>query len=197
MTFGGSTRENPIGPGFESRYCIDSDDVITEVDQGWITFALHNDGESCLPDRVIGRSIWDYIRDPTLRSLYSELFNHVRSRGRAASFPFRCDSPTEQRFQRMFVEKHGDEIRVRSVIERTETVEPVPRILAASPGQDLLKRCSICLDIEVEGLWFSLPDALAEGALGRPERDIAMVHSVCEPCRSGILRSAADSSTAS
>ena len=60
-------------------YVLDESDAIATVNDSWTAFARANGGEALLPPAIIGRSVWDYIADPTTRLLYRRIFERVRT----------------------------------------------------------------------------------------------------------------------
>jgi hypothetical protein len=76
------------------RYRIDAADRIEWIDEdAWTRFAAANDAPELTPDRVRGRSLFEFIDGDEVRALYAELFRSLRARPREAMIPFRCDSP--------------------------------------------------------------------------------------------------------
>lgn len=181
------TTNTSIAAGFISEYTLDGEDRLQGVDDGWREFAEQNRGESCLPDRVIGRSLWAFVRDENLRTLYTEIFTEVRRSGRTLEFPFRCDSPEEKRFQRMIVSARGENgLTVRAVVERTEPIERPLVFTGISRGEALLPRCSICLHVKFADRWCSIQDALLAGLLVEQDRPIRVAYSICGECKDSM-----------
>jgi hypothetical protein len=135
-------------------YMLDADLRITAVDEGWCVFALANGTPELVPPKgPIGRSVLDGISDFSTAQLYRELFQHVQTTGRPLAVPFRCDSPTLRRFLELQIERRNEGgLRVRSVLIRTEPRESV-RLLEPNRrfGDGLLKMCSWCKTVEVDG----------------------------------------------
>ena len=53
-------------------------------------------GAPQLVDEVVGRSLWDFIADADLSSLWREVLARVRT-GVPVTLPYRCDAPAERR----------------------------------------------------------------------------------------------------
>ena len=84
-------------------YTIDINNKFSSTSSGWADFAELNDGMFLID--VVGKSLWDFIRDPGSELLYKALLQEVRySDHNSLSFPFRCDGPTEKRWMRMIIE---------------------------------------------------------------------------------------------
>ena len=61
------------------RYRVDARDRLVFVDPLWLAFARENGAADLTEQRVIGRSLWDFVADAETIRLYREL--HARVRG--------------------------------------------------------------------------------------------------------------------
>lgn len=58
---------------------VDKNDMIADVSYNWRAFAQENFGaNTCLPEDVVGSSLWDHIDDPETRHLYEIIIQKVR-----------------------------------------------------------------------------------------------------------------------
>ena len=90
-----------------TTYHLDASDRIVAVDTAWIAFAAAN-GAPDLPDRVLGRPVWQFFSNLTVRELYRTLFRRVRETRDGVTLTFRCDSPDVRRFMSLTVECDDD-----------------------------------------------------------------------------------------
>jgi hypothetical protein len=84
----------------EVDYVVNRSDVLVQVNDAWSAFAMANGAPHLVAEHVIGRSIWDFIGDDSVRELYRSLMRRVRNGGRS-QFHFRCDSPGWRRYMLM------------------------------------------------------------------------------------------------
>lgn len=90
-----------------TTYIMDPADHIVSVDAAWIEFAEDN-GAPALAERVVGQPLWKFIANPAVRELYRTLLRRVRATDRGVDLPFRCDSPSVQRFMSLSVQPDGN-----------------------------------------------------------------------------------------
>jgi len=140
-------------------FTVDSIDIITSTSDGWGVFACQNDGEHLAAP--VGDSLWDHIRDPGTRILYSGLLNELRlQKEKNISFLYRCDGPEEQRLYRMIVEHRGNaEVRFTSILERSSSNTLAGYDMYLSSECEL-QLCLNCLKIHVGDKWVDICDAL-------------------------------------
>lgn len=159
-------------------YCVDENDRLERASDSWDLFAAANDGQALLWERVEGRSLWDFVSDPTTRGLYSDLLARVRA-GRPVTFPFRCDSPGHRRFLRMDMRPAAGG-RVEFLV-RAEAIEPRPLQPLPAPG-GMLRVCGWCRRVAAPGGWLELEDAARELGLFERARLPRATHGICGPC---------------
>lgn len=165
-------------------YEVNSHDEIIAVGDDWVAFARTN-AAAHLTDRVIGRSLWDFVSGPSTQHVYRELLARVRA-GRTTSFAYRCDSPELRRFMRMTMIPRADGVvAFDSVTLRTETrVAPIPDLLSANnadadPG---LRMCSWCKRVAVAESWEELETAVENLGLFALSQPPSITHAVCPTC---------------
>lgn len=173
-------------------YEIDDNDIIAKVNEAWSTFAIENSGTLLLPPGIIGRSLWDFICDPTTRIVYSQLFSRVRSGAGASTFDFRCDSPVLKRFLQMEVAASGKGTLTFTV--RTLRLEPRQSALILDPGAarstDLVLVCSWCKRVsDGEGSWAEIEKAQALNVVFAEELPPQISHGMCDDCYTTMMQS--------
>jgi len=149
-------------------YAIDADDVLMDVDDNWFRFAELNGGGLRLhPKSVIGKSIWDFIRDDTLQKIYRSLIRRARTQRDAIEFGFRCDSPQFRQYMHMRIKATADGVvRFVSTTRRVEQRSEGPRVTAAFSGSKSVIRCSICnLYRTSSGRWTEAVELLQQDAV--------------------------------
>jgi hypothetical protein len=182
-------RWNPMNPeeaGDTYTYGIDFNDVVIGVSENWQRFAEQNRGGSaCLPQNIIGSSLWSHISDWETRQLYEAICGNVRERQRGATFRFRCDSPEIRRFLILAVTpmpRHS--LFFTSQIVRTESRKPVELLMAdAERSDEFLRICSMCKKIALSTTqWVEVEDAVQK--LGLFEMNVMpkFSHGICQEC---------------
>jgi hypothetical protein len=91
----------------DTTYHLDNSDRIVGVNADWIAFAIAN-GAPDLPGRVLGRAVWQFISNRTVRELYRTLFRRVRETRAPMTVTFRCDSPDVRRIMSLTVESDAE-----------------------------------------------------------------------------------------
>src|SRR6476661_830331 len=143
-------------------YSIDSQDRLTSISRSWTPFALENDAPELVAENVYGRSLWEFITDPTTEHLYRQIVANVRA-GRPASFGLRCDSPGWRRSLEMTVTPgHAGAVNFDALVLKVEPREP--QVLfdrTVEHSDEPITVCGWCNKIEApEGSWAEVEDAV-------------------------------------
>lgn len=164
-------------------YSIDREDRIVRVNESWEQFAAENSGESVYRDRVIGRSLWDFISGDTVRDIYRRLLVRVRS-GTLARFRYRCDSATYRRTFEMLVTEHAGDVQFVSTLLEQHPHERIPLFDSAAARDDrFVCMCAWCHRIaRPTGGWESLEVGVARLGLLNREPAPRITHGICEAC---------------
>ncbi|MEL6105314.1 MAG: hypothetical protein AAFU85_04730 [Planctomycetota bacterium] len=178
-------------------YAIDGQDRLIHVDESWSAFAESNEGGRTLrPESVIGRSLWEYIRDPQLQMCYKRLLEIVRGSDRPLDFEFRCDSPLFQRHMRMTMRRENNEcVTFECSTEQTIRQKAIVRIAAGSSVGKSCKRCSLCNLFQIEEDVWGEADELVQRCkvMNRPTPP-TIIWTVCPGCRDRMSTLAASRS---
>jgi hypothetical protein len=162
----------------EVSYWLDAHDRICKVAGPWDEFARRNDGEEVVTARILGRPLEEFIVGEPTRMYMGVLLDAVRLLGHPVEKEYRCDSPTERRFMRMWISRDGEYLRVDHWILRTESKPGSFPVQPADPGRRHLLRCSVCNRYRVGARWVEdqdLPDPT-------PGESIPVVYAVCPDC---------------
>ena len=177
-------------PAFTLSYQIDRHDRLVVLSESWREFALANDGAAVLPERVLGRRLWDFVQDRHLGQLYRHLVARVRS-GPAVEFPYRCDSPAQRRLFLMRVAPaEKDRIEFRSVLQSAEDREWINLLDArARRGPGVVRLCSWCLRVALgPEEWVELEEAVTQLRLLEVDRPPDLTHGICPRCLEKMVR---------
>lgn len=170
----------------------DKNDIIIEVSDNWGAFAHDNFGaNTCLPDDVVGSSLWDHIADPETRHLYEIILKKVRENKTQAELSFRCDSPETRRFLRLSVTSEDeDSVTFRSELLRTESRSPVELLRSDIDRSDeLVKICSMCKKIAISiTQWEEVEVAVEIMKLFELNILPQFTHGVCPSCYEIAIR---------
>lgn len=175
-------------------YRLNGLDEIVYVGDGWGEFAAANDAPELLPERVLGRPLWDFVCDDTTRHLYGEILRRARS-GRPARFNFRCDAPDYRRLMEMNVEGlEGGGVRFET---RTLRVDERPRqdmLDRRAPREgDRLRMCGWCKRMDLDGeRWGEIEEAVNALRLFERQALPPLTHGMCRPCFDAMASQIAD-----
>lgn len=166
-------------------YDLDADHRIVAVSGSWSAFALENGAPELVAPAPLGRSVFTYVADATTTHLYRAVFEAVARSGLPVVLPIRCDAPALRRFLELRVERPPGRtgVRVRSALVRTEARDPVPLLdRTRSRSDQLLRMCSWCKVVEVDGRWCSVEEAVAALRLFERAHLPAITHTMCPAC---------------
>jgi hypothetical protein len=171
------------------RYCLNEANVIVWVDHWWLAFAQENNAAGLTEDSVVGRDLWQFIADEPTRILYREINDHVRAFGNPIEVPFRCDSPTLQRYMQLTISKQGsDKLLYESVLIRAV---PQTRLAVLDCQQKrsnaFLTMCSFCKRslIETSG-WLAMEDVSLNLRMYDKQTVPELRYTVCPDCSNGL-----------
>jgi hypothetical protein len=167
-------------------YIIDESDRITGISENWLPFARDNRaGETCNPDLIITKSIWDFIDGPETTQLYEIIFNAVRTSHKAIVVPFRCDAPDKRRYLELIITPidHGH-IEFTSSTIREELRDTVEILESGRLRTDeFIKMCSMCKKVEVsENSWEETESAVVSMNLFEKIKLPRISHGLCPEC---------------
>lgn len=184
-------RDPTLGSGVEPNiisYRLDAADRLIAVGGSWEKFAQENEGAGAMPVRVLGRSLWDFVTDPSLQELYRRLMKDVRA-GRSVRFRCRCDAPAERRVFAIEIKLAAPQPGEVEYITELVAVQPRPSVSwlegHQSRGPNLVPICSWCSRVRLpDGLWVAIEQAMEkyEDLLG--DRVPGLTHGICEDCLS-------------
>ncbi|UPT74811.1 MAG: hypothetical protein M0D55_03580 [Elusimicrobiota bacterium] len=164
-------------------YRIDAQDRIVSAGPAWDRFAVANASPHLVSEKIVSRSLWDFITDTTTRLLYRDLLKRARA-GNALSFPFRCDSSETRRFLEMTANAAGDgsvEFKVRTLAVEKRAPQPLLESGARS-AEPALRMCGWCKKMPVGDAWIEVEQAVATLRLLEAPVLPAVSHGICEDC---------------
>ena len=167
------------------RYCLDKADVIVSVDYWWLAFAQENNAPELIEPAVVGKTVWEFISDEPTRTLYKEIHAHVRSSGNTVIVPFRCDSPTLQRYMQLSIGNHQE----GQLLCESSLIRAVPqRRLAVLDSRekrsnDVLTMCSFCKRSLIEpSAWLEMEDIALKLRMYEAQTVPELRYTVCPEC---------------
>ncbi|MCD0461594.1 PAS domain-containing protein [Roseiconus lacunae] len=168
-------------------YAIDADDRLTDLNEQWAEFANLNDaGQSLHPESVLGKPIWDYVRDRGLQNIYRKLIERVRKTQERIDFAFRCDSPLFRRYMRMTIEGRVDGhvlfiSRTESIVKRSEREQ---RLAHAFQGSFTIRQCSMCNLFQLKnGVWVEADQLVQRSDALTNDQTAMIIWAICPQCR--------------
>lgn len=167
------------------RYSIDQNDVIISLSTNWQSYANSNaGGEACLPENIIGNSIYKYIADFETEHFYQIMIHKIRAGGKSITFPFRCDSPSQRRKLQMRIIQIENSVVFECEVEEIEERVSVDLLRSDLPRtNDMLKVCSMCKQIELTSVeWAEVETALEALGLFDQKQPPQLTHGLCPDC---------------
>lgn len=169
-------------------YEIDASDRISWTSGAWSTIAIMNGVPHLQTPGVLGRSLWDFIEDPTTRLLYEAILLRAR-KGYPLTFTFRCDSPSERRLLRMVirgVDEAGVAFDIRQIASQSRP--PVPLLDPGVPRSgDTIRMCGWCKRIPLNaGQWVEVEEAMHVLDLLDTPPLPAISHGICPACEQAM-----------
>lgn len=167
------------------RYRLDSADVIEFVDRWWLAFARENNADDLNETAVVGRKLWDFISDQPTQELYREIHERVRTLGNPIAVPFRCDSPTLQRYMQLTISRQDEgRLMYESKLIQTKVQH---RLSALDPNQErseaVLTMCSFCKRTLMEPSgWLELENISLKLRMYEQQKVPAFLYTVCPDC---------------
>jgi hypothetical protein len=166
-------------------YTLDRTNRIVDVGGCWDNFALENDAANLLEPHILGREISEFVTGNTTRIFLFTMLDSSRVLDKPLTRPYRCDSPQYRRFMEMTLEPHPQGIvKLRHRLIRVEAVEyPIKFTIAPENApKGLIKRCSMCNQINIKGDWLEASEAARQGLLTQAEQ-CQVIYGVCENCQ--------------
>jgi hypothetical protein len=170
-------------------YHLDAQAHIVYVNDSWARFARQAGAEALSESKVIGRSLWSFIKDPAVRHIYKILYDRILSGSRPSiRLNFRCDTPDIRRFMEMELKPlaaGGGRIEVSCRTLREEARSSVEVTNTQASSAQLLTMCSICKGVhDSEGSsWQEIEDVLRQHGPMDGDAPILVSHTVCESCQ--------------
>jgi hypothetical protein len=171
-------------------YQVGGDDCLTGFNDGWTTFAEANGGGALLPGLIRGRSLCEFVSDPTTAYLYRAMMKRLRAGAHAIEFEIRCDSPDRRRQLRMEIAgAPGGVIAFTATSVREETRPPVAVLdVTRERTDDLLAVCAWCMRARLSpGTWVDIESAVRSLDLFLADQLPRLTHGMCESCLEAML----------
>ena len=174
------------------RYRVDAADQLVWVDERWLAFARENGATELTEERVLGRSIWDFVSGDATRRVFLELHDRIRQTGKTIVVPFRCDSPTLKRHMRLTISRaDAGQLLYQSVVIRVEPQRRL-RVLDMSKRRSsaILTMCSCCKRALLESRgWLDVEDVSVRLRLFEAREIPSLRYTVCPECATKITNS--------
>jgi hypothetical protein len=167
-------------------YEIDERDVLVDVDAAWLLFARECGAAELGVEKVLGRSLWEFVSDVQTISLYVEIFARARASRTTVVVPFRCDGPEVRRFMELSISpgnRPGNLALVGRLL-RTEHRPPVALLDPLVPrSESFVRMCSWCKKVQVGEEWLEVETAVSRLELfGEPVLP-QLNHGICDSCQ--------------
>lgn len=176
-------------------YHLDRHDRIVYIGDGWQAFADENKAGELTRERVVGRSMYDFISNKESRHLYELIVQRCREQRLTMNIPFRCDAPDKRRFLNLEISPLADGgLAFVSCIKREEPRSPVALLdREADRSDELIVICSWCKQVRLdENRWVPVEEAVAQLGLFNARLLPRLSHGMCETCHQQQMRELRD-----
>ena len=167
-----------------TRYRIDRDHTIVSVTDDWDEFAIENGAPELAGGKILGRSLWDFITDPTTRLIYRQLIYQAFD-GHSTKFDIRCDGPDTRRCAQMSIFPPDDgnvEFEMLTIKLQKRSPQELLRAGNCSP-RGLITSCSWCNRIKTaRDEWHEIEDAVIKLHFFELECMPSLTHGICPDC---------------
>jgi len=166
-------------------YHLDSNNNLTYLSEGWISFASENKASDLQPGLVIGKPLSDFIFDSKSLHLYEMLIQRVKEKQNTIDFPFRCDAPDRRRYMHMKIYPVDDElVGFKSCIVKEEVREPIKLLESdIDRSDDVLEICGWCKKVKIDEMkWVEVEEAVKTLNLFDLTLLPKLSHCICSEC---------------
>lgn len=174
----------------EVTYTLSPVFTIAAVSGAWDAFARDNGAPELTGEAVLGTSIWSWVGGPDTRLLLGKLLERAAAGAALRGVAYRCDSPELRRYMELAAALDPEGmLRLTHRLIRTEPRAARAELLARSAPRtsDLIRMCSWCNSIEVEGAgWVEVEEAARMSPLLSRPRQPSITHGICPPCMDSL-----------
>jgi hypothetical protein len=165
-------------------HTIDRNDIIVDLNDAWLRFALENGAPHLTYQTVVGRSLWTFIAGPETHHIYRLLLRQIRQSQQRVVFTHRCDSPALIRYVQMEIvpaAKGVVEFKNQLLLEKPR--DPIPLLdPTVRRTSELLKMCSWCNRLLCDQVWLPLEEAINYLGLFGSSQLPQITHGICPAC---------------
>lgn len=131
-------------------YDLSAENRITAVSSAWDATAVANHGFNCVAQKVIGRSILDFISGFQTQTYVNALLFSARKSMKPVATTYRCDTDTAPRLLYMTVSPRGNgQLRVT---HRDISISVQPEV-PIFHGHILHGQCAQCYALQLDNDW--------------------------------------------
>jgi hypothetical protein len=168
------------------EYAINRDDRIVATGGNWDRFASENGGPAGVT--VIGASLWSFVSDSPVRSLWQGLIQRSRTSLTPITLGARCDSPDVRRLMNVVMASRGELTTFDVAIVRSEPREPISVVASAHHHDGVLKLCAWCHAIEMGSVWRPLEHVFSANPDFMTGDLPPVSHGACTACLDKLMR---------
>lgn len=173
------------------EYEIDEQNHIVAVNRAWFDEARTAGDERLKDERVIGRDLWELIRDRSTRHLYETMITRAREKAQPVSFRFRCDTPDQRRLLHMEVApRESGHVAFEVTLVESQSREEVALLrIGRAQGDAFIRMCGWCKRVPLPGDgWVEVEQALDAMHLFETTGPLpAISHGICPECMDKML----------
>lgn len=170
-------------------YRINQQNILIDVNDAWVAFALENDAPTLVRENVVGKSLWGFIDGWETRHIFDLILEGLRKDRLIIRIPFRCDSPILRRFMEMEIHPlPRDEVEFRCRVLREEARSAVELLRPGGTGPLDVFICTWCKKLRVdETLWEEAETAVRTLKLFAQNSRPKLHNQICPDCRKNLM----------
>ena len=174
--------------GESFTYCVKIDGTFTSIEGPWDQFAAQNHGIRLLRSGLIGKNLFDYIKNREIQDIYRSFHSILEKKPeRVFFFPYRCDSPCYRRDMNMELSIERDTVKYVSTIIKLHKHDLDYFIDYKAQSGEIVNMCSFCKNFEMpDGIdtWHPL-----EEIFSRAPQSYRISHEICPNCENLVYAS--------
>lgn len=178
--------DHSTGVGLVVEYCIDADDIVTTVGDGWAEFAKENNAPE-LAASMGSRTLWSCFGSDETRDLWRLVVERVRADHVEVQVPLRCDGPDHRRwFEISVASEESGTVRFRSVCVYEESRAAIALLdQAAERAVDApaVPLCSWCGNGYDGSRWIEIEQLVRESRMLESPQMPPIDYGICPNCR--------------
>lgn len=163
---------------------IDANNRIVYANAAWWQFAKENGAGDLTPEKILGRSLYDFIDGGSTKDVLRLIIERTRAGRTPHPIPYRCDAPTVRRYMEMRVQQvENGEIEFINRFVRFQIDPFLTPSALFSESPDFLRVCSWCKKVRLpDGKWEDFRSSSTALEMFASTHGRPLTHGICDDC---------------